>query len=258
MAHRHRSVRALLGASPAHAAAPRAARCSFWVRVRWRRADGLQARIDVDDEPGGPAATAPPRSRSPGRVRPRRAGRQSRRWPRALLPRPVRGRCAPARRTAPLRPKWGQRASTLHPSVAATGRIFLGAPLSAGTLPTLDVEVSENGSSTPGAARAKLVGVISSGGGRPAAGDLRPDPAARVLSPRAHPRRRTDALLVTPASCGAALGSSPSPPPRTAPPDRPLARPRSVRIAPAGSCRASFTLSATIAAPVLNRRCAAR
>lgn len=168
---------------------------------------GLQARIDVDDEPGG----APPLLRRLDLDLP--AGfdlgaQAASRVGGLVLCSPAQfavGAAGPA--NCPAAAEVGS-ARLDAPSVGTplTGRIFLGAPLSAGTLPTLDVEVSENGSSTPGAARAKLVGVISSGGG----GRLRvtfdqiPQPAFSRLELTLE--GGPTALLVTPASCGAAAG----------------------------------------------------
>lgn len=197
----------LPGASPAHAAAPSGTVQFSAYETAGGVPTGLEARIDVADEPGG----APPLLRRLDLDLPAgfTLGAQAAVRDGGLVlctaAQFAIGAAGPA--ACPANAAVGT-ARIDAPSVGSPlkGRIFLGAPQDSGGLPSLYVEVSENESTAPGATRAKLVGVIAADG----SGRLRvsfdqiPQPAFRRLQLTLD--GGASALLVTPPSCGAAAG----------------------------------------------------
>lgn len=197
----------LPGASPANAAAPSGTVQFSAYETAGGVPTGLEARIEVADEPGG----APPLLRRLDLDLPAgfTLGAQAASRESGLVlctaAQFAIGAAGPA--ACPASAAVGS-ARIDAPSVGSPlkGRIFLGAPQESGGLPSLYVEASENESTAPGAARAKLVGVLTADG----SGRLRvsfdqiPQPAFRRLQLTLD--GGASALLVTPPGCGAAAG----------------------------------------------------
>jgi hypothetical protein len=195
-----------LGAGPAHAAAPSGAVQFSDYASAGGVPTSLRVRIDVNDDGGSPPLLRRldvdlPAGFDVGAQAASRAGGIVLCTPAAFAV----GAAGPA--GCPEGAAVGTaRLETPAVATPLTGRISLGTPQSPGGLPTLNVEVSEGGSDAPGAARAKLVGVLSSDG----SGRLRvsfdqiPQPAFRQLELALD--GGPTALLVTPPSCGAAAG----------------------------------------------------